>query len=103
MRRCRSAAIRSDDRPSPRVCRHVFPTSDSSFLNTCDAGYRSGSAGSNFTLDPTSYTLFVVPALGAVLIGRFNSFWITALAGLLLGVVQSELIKLQTGTISPGK
>ncbi|WP_375478999.1 ABC transporter permease [uncultured Jatrophihabitans sp.] len=48
------------------------------------------------SLDPTSYTLFVVPALGAVLIGRFNSFWITAAAGLLLGIVQSELIKLQT-------
>ena len=48
------------------------------------------------SLDPTSYTLFVVPALGAVLIGRFQSFWITAAAGLGLGVVQSELIKLQT-------
>lgn len=47
-------------------------------------------------LDPTSYTLFVVPALGAVLIGRFRSFWWTAAAGLLLGIVQSELIKLQT-------
>ena len=30
------------------------------------------------SLDPTSYTLFVVPALGAVLIGRFQSFWVTA-------------------------
>ena len=48
------------------------------------------------SLDPTSYTLFVVPALGAVLIGRFQSFWITAAAGLVLGIVQSELIKLQT-------
>ncbi len=48
------------------------------------------------SLDPSSYTLFVVPALGAVLIGRFQSFWITAAAGLLLGIVQSELIKLQT-------
>jgi ABC-type branched-subunit amino acid transport system permease subunit len=48
------------------------------------------------SLDPTSYTLFVVPALGAVLIGRFQSFWITAAAGLALGIVQSELIKLQT-------
>jgi branched-subunit amino acid ABC-type transport system permease component len=48
------------------------------------------------SLDPSSYTLFVVPALGAVLIGRFQSFWITATAALLLGIVQSELIKLQT-------
>src|SRR4051794_28466839 len=47
------------------------------------------------SLDPTSYTLFVVPALGAALIGRFQSFWWTAAAGLGLGIVQSLLIKLQ--------
>jgi ABC-type branched-subunit amino acid transport system permease subunit len=47
-------------------------------------------------VDPTSYTLFVVPALGAALIGRFSSFGVTASAGLLLGVVQSEIVKLQT-------
>ncbi len=46
-------------------------------------------------LDPTSYTLFIVPALGA-LVGRFQSFWITALAGLALGMAQSEIVKLQT-------
>lgn len=48
------------------------------------------------SLDPTSYTLFVVPALGAALIGRFQSFWWTAGAGLLLGIAQSELVKLET-------
>src|ERR1700733_8429081 len=48
------------------------------------------------SLDPTSYTLFVVPALAAALIGRFQSFWITALAGLLLGCAQSEIDKLIT-------
>jgi ABC-type branched-subunit amino acid transport system permease subunit len=48
------------------------------------------------SLDPTSYTLFVVPALAAALIGRFSSFWITALAGLLLGCAQSEIDKLIT-------
>ncbi len=47
-------------------------------------------------LDPTSYTLFIVPALGVALVGRFQSFWITALAGLALGMAQSEIIKLQT-------
>src|SRR5580693_2502296 len=41
------------------------------------------------SLDPTSYTLFVVPALAAALVGRFQSFWITALAGLLIGCAQS--------------
>ena len=47
-------------------------------------------------LDPTSYTLFIVPALGVALVGRFQSFWITALAGLALGMAQSEIVKLQT-------
>src|ERR1700727_3465098 len=47
-------------------------------------------------LDPTSYTLFVVPALAAALVGRFQSFWITALSGLLLGCAQSEIDKLIT-------
>ena len=47
-------------------------------------------------LDPSSYSLFIVPALGVALVGRFQSFWITALAGLALGMGQSEIIKLQT-------
>jgi ABC-type branched-subunit amino acid transport system permease subunit len=48
------------------------------------------------SLDPTSYTLFVVPALAAALLGRFESFWITALAGLLIGCAQSLIDKLIT-------
>jgi branched-subunit amino acid ABC-type transport system permease component len=48
------------------------------------------------SLDPTSYTLFIVPALAAALVGRFESFWITALAGLLIGCFQSEINKLIT-------
>jgi ABC-type branched-subunit amino acid transport system permease subunit len=48
------------------------------------------------SLDPTSYTLFVVPALAAALLGRFQSFWITALGGLLIGCAQSEIDKLIT-------
>jgi ABC-type branched-subunit amino acid transport system permease subunit len=48
------------------------------------------------SLDPTSYTLFVVPALAAALVGRFSSFWVTALAGLLIGCAQSEISKLIT-------
>ncbi len=43
------------------------------------------------SLDPTSYTLFIVPALAAALIGRFESFWIVALAGLALGCAQSVI------------
>jgi ABC-type branched-subunit amino acid transport system permease subunit len=48
------------------------------------------------SLDPSSYTLFVVPALAAALVGRFQSFWLTALAGLLIGCAQSEITKLIT-------
>jgi len=47
-------------------------------------------------LDPTSYTLFIVPAMAAALVGRFESFWITAAAGLLIGCAQSEILKLIT-------
>jgi ABC-type branched-subunit amino acid transport system permease subunit len=43
-------------------------------------------------LDPVSLVLYVVPALGAALLGRLESFGITALAGILLGVVQSILV-----------
>ncbi len=46
------------------------------------------------SLDPTSYSLFIVPALAATLLGRFESFWITALAGLAIGCAQSEIDKL---------
>jgi ABC-type branched-subunit amino acid transport system permease subunit len=47
------------------------------------------------TLNPGTYTLFVIPALGAALLGRFTSFPITVAAGLGIGMLQSELIKLQ--------
>lgn len=47
------------------------------------------------TLDPGSYTLFIIPALGVALIGRFESFLVVALGGLLLGMLQSETTKLQ--------
>ncbi|MFZ0088069.1 MAG: ABC transporter permease [Solirubrobacteraceae bacterium] len=48
------------------------------------------------TLNPGTYTLFIVPALGAALLGRFSSFSIVVVAGLLIGMLQSELVKLQT-------
>ncbi|HTU84514.1 MAG TPA: ABC transporter permease [Solirubrobacteraceae bacterium] len=48
------------------------------------------------TLNPGVYTLFIVPALGAALLGRFSSFSVTVIAGLVLGMLQSELTKLQT-------
>jgi ABC-type branched-subunit amino acid transport system permease subunit len=48
------------------------------------------------TLNPGTYTLFIVPALGAALLGRFSSFSIVVIAGLVIGMLQSELVKLQT-------
>ena len=48
------------------------------------------------TLDPSDYTLFIVPALGAALLARFTSFPVTVTAGLVIGMFQSELGKLQT-------
>ena len=48
------------------------------------------------SLDALSYTLLIVPALAAALVGRLTSFWVTALAGLLLGGLQSELSYVQS-------
>ncbi|HEX3803900.1 MAG TPA: ABC transporter permease [Solirubrobacteraceae bacterium] len=48
------------------------------------------------TLSPSDYTLFIVPALGAALLGRFTSFPMTVAAGLAIGMLQSEIGKLQT-------
>ena len=48
------------------------------------------------TLSPSDYTLFIVPALGAALLARFTSFPMTVAAGLAIGMLQSELGKLQT-------
>src|SRR3954451_24739287 len=48
------------------------------------------------TVDPTSYTLFIVPALGVALVARFRSFAVAAAAGMVLGMLQSEITKLLT-------
>jgi branched-chain amino acid transport system permease protein len=47
-------------------------------------------------LNPVSYSLFVVPALAAALVGRMTSFGVTAAAALVLGMAQSEVVKLQS-------
>lgn len=47
-------------------------------------------------LNPRDTSLLVVPALAAALMGGFRSFTITMLAGLGIGMLQSELINLQT-------
>jgi ABC-type branched-subunit amino acid transport system permease subunit len=48
------------------------------------------------TLNPGTYTLFIVPALGAALLGRFSSFGAVVFGGLAIGMLQSETVKLQT-------
>ncbi len=46
-------------------------------------------------LGPLTYTLFIVPALAAALVGRLTSFGVTVAAGIVLGMAQSEVTKLQ--------
>jgi branched-chain amino acid transport system permease protein len=46
-------------------------------------------------LNPATYTLLVVPALAAALVGRLSSFGVTVAAALALGMAQSEIGKLQ--------
>lgn len=45
-------------------------------------------------LSPTGTSLLIVPALAAALLGGFSSFLVTALAGIGIGMLQSELVNL---------
>jgi branched-chain amino acid transport system permease protein len=47
-------------------------------------------------LNPRSYSLFVVPALAAALVGRMSGFGVTVAAALALGMAQSEVVKLES-------
>ncbi|MFC9978519.1 ATP-binding cassette domain-containing protein [Gordonia sp. NPDC127522] len=47
-------------------------------------------------LIPVSYTLFIVPALAAALVGNFSSIGPAVAAGLGIGVLQSEMTHLQS-------
>jgi branched-subunit amino acid ABC-type transport system permease component len=47
-------------------------------------------------LTPDAYSLLIVPALAVALIGNFSSLWLTVIAGLVLGAVQSELTFFQS-------
>lgn len=46
-------------------------------------------------LNPVAYTMFIVPALAAALVGNFSSIVVTVGAGLTIGMVQSEATNLQ--------
>lgn len=52
-------------------------------------------AGPIVTADPVTFTLLVVPALAAALLGGFSSFGLTTVAALGLGMVQSVLLDVQ--------
>ena len=47
-------------------------------------------------LNPVAYTMFIVPALAAALVGNFTAISVTVGAGLVIGMLQSEATKLQT-------
>ncbi|WP_063009505.1 branched-chain amino acid ABC transporter permease/ATP-binding protein [Nocardia nova] len=47
-------------------------------------------------LIPVSYTLFIVPALAAALVGNFTALGLTVVAGLCIGMLQSETTHLQS-------
>jgi branched-subunit amino acid ABC-type transport system permease component len=49
------------------------------------------------SLTPATFTLLIVPALAAAVVGRFTSFFWILIAGLLIGVVESLVTPLQAG------
>ena len=65
-------------------------------LATLVAGGLGVLAASITQLDSTSLPLQVVPALTAALFARFTSFWIAALVGLAIGMLENILYYLQT-------
>lgn len=46
-------------------------------------------------LNPVAYTMFIVPALAAALVGNFASIGVTVAAGILIGMLSSEATNLQ--------
>jgi branched-subunit amino acid ABC-type transport system permease component len=49
-------------------------------------------------LDPATTSLLVVPALGAALLGGFRSIVVAALAGIGIGMLQSEILNVQASS-----
>lgn len=46
-------------------------------------------------LNPVAYSMFIVPALAATLVGNFSSIWLTVVAGIAIGSLQAETTNLQ--------
>jgi branched-chain amino acid transport system permease protein len=53
------------------------------------------------TVDPTTITLLVVPALAAALFGRFTSFGYAAVGGIVIGMAQALILYLSTKSWYP--
>jgi branched-subunit amino acid ABC-type transport system permease component len=64
-------------------------------LSTMVAGLGGILIASIVPLTPAAYTLFIVPALAASLVAGFSGLWIALGAGLVIGMLQSELSYLQ--------
>ncbi|MGW4119618.1 ABC transporter permease subunit [Nocardia sp. NPDC004711] len=46
-------------------------------------------------LNPVAYSMFIVPALAATLVGNFRSIWLTVAAGIVIGALQAEATNLR--------
>jgi ABC-type branched-subunit amino acid transport system ATPase component/ABC-type branched-subunit amino acid transport system permease subunit len=64
-------------------------------LSTMVAGLGGILIASIVPLTPVAYTLFIVPAMAASLVAGFSGLWTAVTAGLLIGMLQSELSYLQ--------
>ena len=65
-------------------------------IATVLAGWAMVLAAPIVRLDPSTSSLLIVPALAAALPGRFRSLPIAAATGLAIGMVQSEILNVQT-------
>ncbi len=67
-------------------------------LNWVLSSLMAGAAGLLYvgiaTLTPGNYSLFVIPALTAALLGNLNSVWLATIGGLGLGIIQSAMVNL---------
>src|SRR3546814_18082347 len=65
-------------------------------LSTVVAGISGILIAPIVTMTPSSYTLFIVPALAAAMVGGFSKLGTAIIAGLAIGMIQSEMTPLQT-------
>lgn len=64
-------------------------------LSSAVAGFGGILIAPLVALNPVAYSLFIVPALAATLVGNFSSIWLTVIAGIVIGSLQAEMTNLQ--------